>query len=287
MGRVGLIVVAGGMALGLVFVVIVFLALQLFGGSNEAVPGEVFGTGGVGLRLYTEPSEQAEQLGLIPEGDPMDVLSERDVDEIVWFEVEYQDSGQSGDEKLKGWVVAQFVRQRQTEVQASPTAVLPNPTATPPPARTTPGSVSASDGAPIHRDPSTASPVLLTAPSGAQVDVIRTFSNGEGAWIELRYNDIQGWTRPEYVQTQPSPGATPQLKVTPAPVAIPSVVFGTEGSGLSLRAEPSVDADRLDLMPDGAEIAVLETREAEGREWSRVRYDDLEGWAASEYIQPR
>src|SRR5215217_5030877 len=82
-----------------------------------------------------------------------------------------------------------------------------------------------------------------------------------------------------------SPGAqTAGGGVTPGSTA---EVSGTEGDGLRVRAEPSLDGTLRAVLVDGAAVQVLEGPvRADGLEWVRVSYDTqgASGWVAVRFL---
>jgi hypothetical protein len=92
---------------------------------------------------------------------------------------------------------------------------------------------------------------------------------------------------PEKVQepaTQQDAGEEPGIAVVADRGA---TVSGTEGSGLRVRAEPSVDGDELAVLDEGDEVTILEGPVVGGDyNWYRVRYgaQGLTGWAAGAFL---
>ena len=78
-----------------------------------------------------------------------------------------------------------------------------------------------------------------------------------------------------------------------APPGAEALIPGTnaivrgEGDCLRLRAQPSLDGERLTCLPDGSTVLVLEgTVEADGFRWQHVQAGALVGWAAAEFLAP-
>jgi len=85
----------------------------------------------------------------------------------------------------------------------------------------------------------------------------------------------------------PPPTATPTVPVGPIVVGGRVVVTRTEGRGLSVRAEPDLDAARLFYLVDGEILEVIGgPEEVEEWTWWRLRAaDGREGWCAEFYLQ--
>jgi hypothetical protein len=87
---------------------------------------------------------------------------------------------------------------------------------------------------------------------------------------------------------EPTPTST--RSTAPAgPASVERVrVVGTDGDGVSLRAEPSTTARRLEVLPEGTVLEVVgPDRQAEGRTWRNVRKPGgPSGWVAAQYLGP-
>lgn len=83
----------------------------------------------------------------------------------------------------------------------------------------------------------------------------------------------------------PPPSATPVPTATPEPAPQTAVV--ASGVGVYLRAEPSVSAQDLEWLQDGAQLEILPGEAAaDGYTWVLVRTPaGNEGWVATDFIQ--
>jgi hypothetical protein len=65
-------------------------------------------------------------------------------------------------------------------------------------------------------------------------------------------------------------------------------IGNTGGAGANLRGEPSTQAERVELVPDGALVDLLDPgREVGGTTWREVRTDSgATGWIAAEFLSP-
>jgi hypothetical protein len=92
---------------------------------------------------------------------------------------------------------------------------------------------------------------------------------------------------------------TPARPVAASPVSSPAAslalpplqrlrVGNTGGSGANLRQEPSVQAERVELVPDGALVDLVDPgRDVAGTIWREVRTDSgATGWIAAEFLSP-
>ncbi len=89
----------------------------------------------------------------------------------------------------------------------------------------------------------------------------------------------------------PSPSTPTPVPVVPAEIAIGVYVqvSGTEGSDLSLRADPGTDYARLKIVAEGSVLKVLDGPvEADGYVWWQLQdvSDGVVGWAVADYLEP-
>jgi hypothetical protein len=65
-------------------------------------------------------------------------------------------------------------------------------------------------------------------------------------------------------------------------------VGSTDGSGATLRREPSVQAEPVELVPDGALVELIDPgRQVNGTVWREVRTETgATGWIAAEFLSP-
>lgn len=123
------------------------------------------------------------------------------------------------------------------------------------------------------------------------------------AWLKIQGGGIAGWASAEWlgdvptapvavpVAAAPSPTPAPQASATPDTGSTINNgggaprVSGTNGRGARLRAEPSLNAAVLLVIPEGAEVELVgAARTAEGYEWVPVRYTGVSGWIASSLL---
>lgn len=86
-----------------------------------------------------------------------------------------------------------------------------------------------------------------------------------------------------------TPTATPTATLTPTPSATPTATprtaVVTYPYGTKLRAEPSLSAEILDVLPEGAVVILLDGVEAfDGFVWQEVMLDGQVGWMSAEFL---
>jgi hypothetical protein len=92
---------------------------------------------------------------------------------------------------------------------------------------------------------------------------------------------------PETVQVPATPQDAGEEPGTAVTVERGSTVSGTDGLGLRVRAEPSVEGAELAVLEEGDEVTILEGPVVGGDyNWYRVRYgaQGLTGWAAGAFL---
>lgn len=158
----------------------------------------------------------------------------------------------------------------------------PEPTPTPEPAQNPDTAYvhTASGSLNLRQQPSTDSRILRAIPRGKEVTIL---AYGE-PWCEVRYLGAEGYVMTSFLrfeagdadtsQPQPSTGSgEPERQEETA-------LVNTASGSLNLRQAPLKDARILAQMPRLAQVTVLER----GSEWSRVRYQGIEGFAMTCFL---
>jgi uncharacterized protein YraI len=98
----------------------------------------------------------------------------------------------------------------------------------------------------------------------------------ESLWIQVRAQGREGWVNQRYIIPAEAyqPDSRPRARVV-----------GVSPDTLRIRANPSLEATVRGRISEGAEVAVIEVRNAEDGSWWRIAIDDLEGWASGVYLQ--
>lgn len=121
-------------------------------------------------------------------------------------------------------------------------------------------------------------------------------------WFQVQGGGLTGWCSAEWLAepgAAPPPAPAPQAapapappSPTPAPAPLPAApsganphIAGTGGKGARLRDAPSLKATILLVIPEGEAVAPTgASKQAEGYEWTPVRYKNLTGWVASSLL---
>lgn len=117
-----------------------------------------------------------------------------------------------------------------------------------------------------------------TAPHGATVDVlcVEPQTNDNRVWVWVAYAGIEGWMSTRYLRfAQGMPAGQ---------CGIGTVV---NIAALSIREETNRGSRYLGEVPAGQQVAVLCVPQIfdDGRSWAFVRYQGIEGWMSTNYLQ--
>ena len=131
------------------------------------------------------------------------------------------------------------------------------------------GSATTTDSLNLRTAPSLDATILLVMPPGASV----TLTGGEsGQFIAISYNGRQGWASRDYLRI-----GSNDRSGGGAPTGGTATVL----EDLNLRAEPSLGAAVLLVMPTGAAVGLTGERTAG---FAEVVYNGRRGWAFSTYL---
>jgi hypothetical protein len=185
-------------------------------------------------------------------------------------------------------------QQHQAEALESYAKVLLNPEAAQPLASPTPGSVGPAAPAQTPPPAGTAGPGLptLSTPIGARPTQPGGFVGPPGTPVAAQPSLPPPGT-PAPGAASPAAGATGTAAAAGAPAATAGPVQRgrvkpADGGSARLRKEPSQDGGTLSLIPNAAQVEVLETVRGQAIEgetrWLRVRYGNLTGYLWSKLV---
>ena len=266
--------------------------------------GRVYGTGGEGVWLKSEPNLQSARLALLPEGTGFQLIQGplRAGDQLWWARVATQ--GQ------EGWIVAEYLLMDNTPAPAN-TTPADAPVTTTAPTTLTPGgwakviNTFSTPGLRLRSAPAPWEQLLATLPEGSLLRIVSgpTPGGNGNLWYEVSADGKGGWVDGTYLEPTATPVASPlATPLTPAPLEAPvtpasgglapgawAEVNGTTGtSGLRLRGAPSPWEQLLAILPEGTTLKILEgpVRGGNGNPWYRVAWDGSWGWVAGTYLIP-
>jgi len=122
------------------------------------------------------------------------------------------------------------------------------------------GTITASGGLNLRDTPSISGESLLTIPQGTSVII----TNQQGKWYQTTYNNKTGWVSSTYVK----------ITETFRQGEINAV------GGLNLRANASTSGNVQMIIPNGANIPIIE----ESNNWYKTIYQGVNGWVLAEYV---
>ena len=130
------------------------------------------------------------------------------------------------------------------------------------------------EGLPLKIKPDLSSPRYSRIPAGTSLSIDQiengwghTTYNGQSGWVALRYTRIIS----QYTAQAP----------TSYIAASSYKVYGTEGEGLEMRAEPNVHSSTFGPVPDGVVLRVTAIQE----DWAYTSYNGNSGWVNMTYLR--
>ena len=138
----------------------------------------------------------------------------------------------------------------------------------------------------LREGPSLDSPVLRFIPVGAAVH--RAAGAGSNGFAPVTYEGVSGWTvalglvmTPEEIDAPAAPSAPVEpAPAEPAPAAASEIRVTL--APLMLRSGPSVDAEPILVIPEGARLTL--TREGTENGYVTADYDGVTGWVYADLI---
>ncbi len=218
-------------------------------------------TGKLHLREYA--SQSARSLGLYANGTPVYAVNLGN----GWCQVTV--NGRSG------YMMTQFLTGSSSYVTPAPATPVPVPTGS------TLMYVSTGNSGKLHlrENMSTEAGSLGLYPNGTQVAVVYNY----GEWAYVNVAGKMGYMMTRYLAVQPGAAApTPVPGPTAAPAAS-AVVRHPNNSFVYLRYTCNSDSinNVICQVPSGSVVTVVER----GDWWSKIRYNGLEGYMVSAYLQ--
>lgn len=131
------------------------------------------------------------------------------------------------------------------------------------------------DGVNVRSDPSLNSSVHFVASEGTTLTVTSGPQDADGlTWYGVHVDGTDAWIVSEYLSHVPSQ-AGGQLSVVQ-----------TDGHGLRLRSDPSLDSTTLNVIPEGTTVDVVggEQTDGSGVIWANVSYGGQNGFAHRGYL---
>lgn len=131
------------------------------------------------------------------------------------------------------------------------------------------------DGANVRSEPELTANVQFVADEGTSVVVTGGPHESVGlTWYSVHVNGIDAWIVSDFLSAVASYSGS-QVQVV-----------GTDGHGLRLRSEPSLESTTLTVMPEGATVDVVgdEYTDGAGVTWANIAYGGQTGYAHRGYL---
>lgn len=129
------------------------------------------------------------------------------------------------------------------------------------------GNATTTDYVNLRTGPSTGHQVLRVVPKGASIQTSSTVQSG---FRYVVHNGLAGWMSDQYIYWGQDTGEAPY-----------DPNFATTTAALNLRAEPSLSAKVILVMPSGARVRMLGGGSGQ---FAKVEYNGTVGWAAFAYL---
>ena len=216
------------------------------------------------LNLRVAPSTGATILRTIPENAPFTVLEYGS----TWCKAYYNGT--------IGYVMTKFVRLAGTVPTGIP-YVTPTPTPIPTgaPVVQFKARVSTPSGSlNLRTNPWQSAPRILTIPRNTIIDVLQSGSS----WSYVRYGAFEGYVMSKFLSLVLSPDPSPITPTTP-PYTQKAIV-NTVSGGLNMRKSPSSGSRRITVIPQFAEVQVIQT----GTKWCYVSYNGRSGYVMTKFL---
>ena len=124
----------------------------------------------------------------------------------------------------------------------------------------------------LRVNPGTNENIITSIPKDANIEVLGKDENG---WTKVRYNNQEGYVASNYITMNTQPTNSENIANQTARVI-------TNNKGLNFRTSPnSQSSNIITSIPKDANIEVLGKDE---NGWTKVRYNNQEGYVASNYI---
>jgi SpoIID/LytB domain protein len=130
----------------------------------------------------------------------------------------------------------------------------------------------------LRKEGSLTGAVIAKIAHGAEVTVL----SDNGTWCRVKHGSLTGYVSRQYlVFPTVIPPTTPTTPSAPSTGSESKATVTLASGRLNLRAEANTMARIIGLIPNGAEVTVLE----QGAAWSRVTYQGLSGYVSSQYLK--
>lgn len=235
------------------YVMTSYLSMEDSGAGNGSVA--IVTTPSGTLNLRETPSASARVLTTINPGVQVTLLSQGN----EWCEISYGTH--------TGYVMTKFLI-----ISGVPTPVVtPVPVVTPSPQTKTVKVSTGSGGLNLRETADANARVLTIIPDGAVLECLAEGST----WTQVRYGNQKGYVMTRYLAGANQSGGHDETVNLNLPATVK-----TGNGGLNMRETASTSAAVLIVIPDGAQVTVINKDDT----WSHIRYDDAVGYVMTKYL---
>ena len=216
----------------------------------------------IGLWLLQSPSMQGNKIEAMPNNAVLKVLGTSSNGN--WTKVEYNG--------VVGWCYSEYTSAVSTSNSTSSNTT--NSTSS-----TSTIKVNSPVGLWLLQSPSMQGQKIEVMPNGASLKVLGTSSNG--LWTKVEYNGVTGWCYTQYTSAATNNSTSSNTTNSTSSTSSQTSASVTSPIGLWLLQSPSMQGQKIEVMPNGASLKVLGTS-ANGS-WIKVQYNGITGWCYKEY----
>ena len=134
----------------------------------------------------------------------------------------------------------------------------------------------------VRKTASTGSAVLDQLPSGKQVEIVDTATNG---WYGIQLDSVKGYVSASYIKLleEAAPVVTAEVSAVSASAAqSESSYVKVTADALNVRTGPGTDYDKVSKVPASTVVTALGANE--DGSWVVVNYDGKYGWLKAEFL---
>ena len=219
----------------------------------------------IGLWLLQSPSMQGNKIEAMPNNAVLKVLGTSSNGN--WTKVEYNG--------IVGWCYSEYTS--AVSANNSTSSNTTNSTSSTNTQSTI--KVNSPVGLWLLQSPSMQGKQIQVMPNGASLKVLGTSANG--LWTKVEYNGVTGWCYTQYTSAATNNAASSNTTNSTNSTSSQTSASVTSPIGLWLLQSPSMQGQKIEVMPNGASLKVLGTS-ANGS-WIKVQYNGITGWCYKEY----
>jgi uncharacterized protein YraI len=103
--------------------------------------------------------------------------------------------------------------------------------------------------------------------------------NLEGTWAQFRYRGQIAWISAKYLASSPRPDGA---SIATGPHQVTGIKAGDPDGGLVVRSAADAGSERLGVLPNGAQIHVVQV--SEDGKWAHIPFGSVMAWVSRRYL---